>query len=239
MGDYSTAVASRRFFTTGLVAASAGILILSLVTAPPKMAVAVPRAGIEVVQLAAAMTAEVSIAAVNTVVRPASAAVTPASLAQDVANGLITIAGVALGVVIAPIWYLAFPVTLPFSYKLAQIPPGLFCELFTSPTCTSPPPPPPTQQQVLQDTIGIFLLTPFVLGVLGVTLFVAGILQPAASGVQTTPKTAKAQIRATTPAQPTASFKPQSSSMAGNGKLMHQVPSAASTNHTHSTSKAH
>jgi hypothetical protein len=253
MGHYSTAVASR-FFTTALAAASAGILTLSLITAPPKIDVAVPRAGVEVVQLAAATTAEIS----TTAVRLASA-VTPASLSptsgthpaatspgtttaaavpENIAFDLLLVAGVALGVVIAPIWYLAFPLSLPYSYTLTQNLNNFGSALCAAGFgCPGGPPPAPTPRQLLQNTLATFLFAPFLVGVLAVA-YVATYL-PAASAVQTTPKTAKAQLRVAIPAQVTASVKPQSSPMAGNGKLTHQVPSAASTIHTHSTAKAH
>jgi hypothetical protein len=129
----------RRPFTSFLAAA---IITLGLITPPPpNVDVASSRVEAPAVQLAAATTSEISTTAVNTFVRLASA-VSPASLSPtsgtdpaapsqgatnaaagttSVADALALIATIALGLVYAPFWYLAFPITLPISYALAAI----------------------------------------------------------------------------------------------------------------------
>lgn len=66
----------RRPSTTGLAAAIAGIVTLSLVTAPPNVDVAYPRVEVRPVQLAAMTATEIRAAALNTLAKVASA-VTP------------------------------------------------------------------------------------------------------------------------------------------------------------------
>jgi len=56
---------SVRPYTAGLAAASAGILTLSLVTAPPDMGIAVPRAEVHAARLAAVTAADISTAVVK------------------------------------------------------------------------------------------------------------------------------------------------------------------------------
>jgi hypothetical protein len=152
----------RRPCTTGLAAAIAGIVTLSLITAPPDVDVAVPRVEVHPVRLAAATTAEISTAAVNTFVRLASA-VTPAGLlptsgtqpaasSQDTTNAAAVptwIGTIAVRLVIAPFWYLAFPVTIPISAALAVL-------------AEANRPPPVTPQMVFNRAVVIFFSTPFV-----------------------------------------------------------------------------
>jgi hypothetical protein len=129
--------------TTGLAAATAGIVTLSLITPPPHVDVASSRVEVHPVQLAAATTAEISTTAVNTAVKvasavpPASAPIPVAASRQSpIAHAAASIqqapsATLATGTVSAfitdaarfvvevgfgAVWYIAFPITLPLSY---------------------------------------------------------------------------------------------------------------------------
>jgi hypothetical protein len=161
-------------------------------------------------------TARISTTAVNTAVVRLASAVTPASLVltsvthpaasqstttaaavpDDIAVGLTIAVGVALGLVIAPIWYLAFPATLPVSYGVAQLLPFLsqLASFFSTGCECGPQPTPPTPQQLLGETLAIFLAGPIVLGA-GLAIYIAEHISqainaantPAASGMPTTP----------------------------------------------------
>jgi hypothetical protein len=242
---------NRRPFTTGLAAAIAAIVTLSLITPPPNVDVASSRVEVPAVQLAAATTAEISSTAVNTFVRLASAvaparvvptsgthpaapnqgATTAAALPPGVTNVLDWIGTIALGTPIAAIWYLAFPLTLPLSYWLAntaaKIGP-ILCIVFT---CTQPPPPPPTTPLgILKLAAGIFLTFPFLLanfffpsgGPFGSPASVAASApafevktKPLATKfarlITTTLNTVKAQTGAAAPILPTVAPKPLTS----------------------------
>jgi hypothetical protein len=152
----------RRPFTTGLGAAIAGVVTLSVVTAPPHVDVASSRVEVHPVQLAAATTAEISTTAVNTATGLASA-VTPAGLlptpgthpatpSQDTITAAAVpawIGTIAIRLVIAPFWYMAFPITIPISYVLAVL-------------VEANRPPPVTAQMVFNRAALIFFSTPFV-----------------------------------------------------------------------------
>jgi hypothetical protein len=211
MSQYS-AVPSRRF-TTGLAAAIAGVVTLNLVPAPPDLDIATMAAmsttavNTAAVRLASAVTpaGQLTTSVIQSAVTSqGTAAASPASVVVDPT----TIVGFAIGLVIAPIWYLAFPFTLPFSYNLAQGPP--------------PPQPKPTPQEVLQNTVKIFVVSPFVLGVLLATYLVpaAGTAAgaPSASKVQTSPK---ARIGAAAPIPQPVTPKPPPAGLMANNKSGH------------------
>lgn len=120
-----------RPFTAGLAAASAGILTLSMVTAPPNTGVAISRAEVHaVVQLAAVATADARTPVVTPVAAASTSSITPRSanaitphasaslpspqaiLADILANNW---AKAALTIALASVWYVAFPITLPLS----------------------------------------------------------------------------------------------------------------------------
>jgi hypothetical protein len=180
----------RRPLTTSLAAVMAGIITLSLVTPAPDVDVALLRAEVHDVQLTAAATAPISTLAVSPAVRgtvaaaastvaptPATAtspsanpvaplAATSAATATDVVSTIQKIANDTVNaLLIAPVWYLSAPVTIPligfrelaliaFAQSLSQYP--FFCLTFAS-CMGAPPPPPPTYQQVFQDAVNGFL----------------------------------------------------------------------------------
>jgi hypothetical protein len=253
-------ILARRPFTTGLAAAIAGIVTLSLVAPPPNVDVAFSRVEVPAVQLAAATTAEISTTAVNTFVRLASAvspadgvptsgthpaapsqgATTAAALPPGVTNALSWIGGVAVGALIAPIWYLAFPLSLPISYEIARI-----GQVFCFPALHCPPSPPPTVQEILKNTLEIFLLFPFVLPAIIINTLItsptaASTDTPAGPAVTkfarlvtTTFNTVKAQIGAAAPIQRTVAPKPlsfavKSGPLAGNPRVSRNEPTARS-----------
>ncbi|WP_396926569.1 hypothetical protein [Mycolicibacterium sp.] len=117
--------------TAGLAAASAGILTLSMVTAPPDAGVAISRAEVRaVVQLAAVTTADARTPVVTPLAAASTSSITPRSanaitpqasaslpspetiFADLLANNWVR---AALTTALASIWYLAFPITLPLS----------------------------------------------------------------------------------------------------------------------------
>ncbi len=117
--------------TAGLAAASAGILTLSMVTAPPNTGVAISRAEVHaVVQLAAVATADARTPVVTPVAAASTSSITPRSanaitpqasaslpspqaiFADILANNW---AKAALTIGLASVWYVAFPITLPLS----------------------------------------------------------------------------------------------------------------------------
>jgi hypothetical protein len=120
---------SVRRCTAGLAVASAGILTLSLVTAPVSTGaarIADTRTEVHAVQLAAATAADVfSSAVVNTAAGAASSVVSPGApttavvSAATVTDDLETAATNVLTVLIFPLWILAAPITLPFALAVS------------------------------------------------------------------------------------------------------------------------
>lgn len=128
-----------RPYTAGLAAASAGILTLSLVTAPPNIDVAVSPAEVHAVQLAAVTAADIPTVAVNAAASVPTPALAPGPVAaatpradaslpapQDVLASILANkwGRAALVLALTPIWYAGFPVVLPVAvfvlYSLQQ-----------------------------------------------------------------------------------------------------------------------
>jgi hypothetical protein len=219
----SNAAASHPY-TTSLAAAAAIIVTLSLVTAPPNVDSATTGShttavNTTAIRLAAAVTAASLVP--TSVTHPAASRSTTAAGVPpiNVADGLTLIARIALGVVVVPIWYLAFPLTLPLSYFFAQGLIGFSLQ-------------PSTPQQLLQATLEIFLAGPFFVvselpaaaSASQIPLSSAG--TPAASGIQTTPSTAKAHIGAAAPIpSKTLTPKPLTATTTGTPALATEKPS--------------
>jgi hypothetical protein len=214
MSHQNTAVAGKHgLFTVGLAAASAGVVALSLMSAPPPGIAARPAMQLEsqlLVQLEAA------------IVRPAVAAL-PTPVTGSSTSSSTEPADTTQTNPIAAFWQ-----QLQNDFDAAQT----------------------TLLLIGFDVVvGGFFLFNVAVGLI-LRLLLPGWFGPTASATAsqsktrpaqpvTTPNAAKTKIRAAIPAQVTASAKPQSSPIAGSGNLVHRVPSAASTIHTHSTAKAH
>jgi hypothetical protein len=93
----------------GLAAACAGIVTLGLVTAsPPEADPVTARTETYVVQLAAVVRPAVLPAETSPLIRQ-----TAATSASPITEAVATVVGVGLGLAIAPVWYLALPITVP------------------------------------------------------------------------------------------------------------------------------
>jgi hypothetical protein len=212
----NTAVSAKYgLFTTGLAAASAGVVALSLMSAPPPGIAARPAMQLEsqlLVQLEAAIVrpAVAAVAALPTPTSSVSSSTEPADTGQtdpitaffqqlqnDLATARVAVLAVGFEVVVGG--FVLFNLAIGFILKFI-FDPGSF---FTSPA-----------------------------GALRAKTTAA--VQPTAM-----PNAAKVKIRAAIPVQATASFKPQSKPTTRNGPLAHQAPRATSTNHNHSTAKGH
>ena len=155
--------ASARSHTTGIAAVTVGVITLSFAPAPPPhLDIAVSRAeprGIELISLTAADIRTAAIqraAAVAPAVRlagataptdanrPLATSVATRSNTTAVPDIVVQVGGVLIGAVIAPIWYLTFPITFPLLRGWY----GFGCE------CVIP----------LTQFVPFYLLIPFALG---------------------------------------------------------------------------
>jgi hypothetical protein len=115
---------SVRPYSAAVAAVSVVVLILGLITSPPKHPVVVSGVQVHAVQLAAAES-------------PQASASSPAqTLERVLVWGAVGVALVGAGVALAPFWYVGFPVTVPLSILVSTALMSAFCP---SPVCYSTP----------------------------------------------------------------------------------------------------
>jgi hypothetical protein len=168
---------------TGLAAALAGIVACSLITASPPGGLERTKPPLwqvdsHVVQLeaatasklgAGAVTATAAVAAIARTSAPATAtspsataAVSLAAIAADVKSVILRTVATSLEIaiigvtgLIAPVWYLSAPITLPLTYVIA--PHATFCLVSTT-SCYDAP---PTPLQHALGSVVVFLFAPY------------------------------------------------------------------------------
>jgi len=155
--------ASARSRTTGIAAVTAGVVTLSLApTPPPNFDIAVSRAETRAIELISVTAADVRTAVMQHAAAVASALTPPGATTPTVASRpsatsvatrasatavpdiAVQVGGAVIGAVIAPIWYLTFPITFPLLRGWY----GFGCE------CVIP----------LTEFVPFYLLIPFALG---------------------------------------------------------------------------